>query len=233
MAKRDLIKQLTKSDLCVGCGLCQSIISDDKIRIDMTSEGYLRPHLKEKMTDNEECLIKKVCPGIYLEHENIDQNSSPIWGPLIRVRTGYAVDSQVRYFGSSGGVISAILIYLLLSKKVDYVLHVAASKVDPLLNEVIISKSREDVLLAAGSRYLPSAPLTNIVDHLRMGSKFAFVGKPCDVAALRNYARLDDRVNRTVAYMISFMCAGVPSVNGTLEILGHYGIKKKGLTCHH
>ncbi len=95
---------------------------------------------------------------------------------------------------------------------------------DPLKNELQLSRTRADVLHAAGSRYAPSAPLARIVELLDSGARFAFVGKPCDVAALRQYGRTDPRVAQQVPYMLSFMCAGIPSHRGTLELLQTLGV---------
>jgi coenzyme F420 hydrogenase subunit beta len=54
---------------------------------------------------------------------------------------------------------------------------------------------------------------------LAESGRAAFVGKPCDVAALRALARRDPRIDRTFPYMVSFFCAGVPSLPGTRELL--------------
>ena len=51
---------------------------------------------------------------------------------------------------------------------------------------------------AAGSRYGPAAPLIDIDQVLNREEPFAFIGKPCDIAALRNFAEIDVRVNRLV-----------------------------------
>ncbi|MEI7786453.1 MAG: Coenzyme F420 hydrogenase/dehydrogenase, beta subunit C-terminal domain [Betaproteobacteria bacterium] len=147
----------------------------------------------------------------------------PIWGPWLCSRTAHAADEQVRQAGSSGGVLSAIAVWLLQTGAVRYVAQVAVSADDPLRNDLQISTTREQVLHAAGSRYAPSAPLAGLAKLLDRGERFAFVGKPCDVAALRRYARHDPRVNQQVVVMLSFMCAGVPSLAGTHELIRSLG----------
>jgi coenzyme F420 hydrogenase subunit beta len=87
-----------------------------------------------------------------------------------------------------------------------------------------VSTGAEDVFASAGSRYAPSSPLEDIERHLAGHSRFAFVGKPCDVAGLRQLARIDPRVDEKVAYMFAFMCAGVPSHHGTSALLREMGI---------
>ncbi len=133
----------------------------------------------------------------------------------------------MRHQGSSGGVLSALAAYLLASGEVSFVAQIAVSHRDPLANELQISRTRDDVLRAAGSRYAPSAPLRSIRALLDTGERFAFIGKPCDVGALRQYARMDARVGKQIPYMLSFMCAGVPSMIGTLELLERMGTKRE------
>lgn len=170
--------------------------------------------------------IKDACPGIHLEHPARVQHYHQIWGPLLQVRTGYATDPEVRRQGSSGGVISALAIHLLESGDVDFVAQIAVSETDPLRNVLQKSRTRADVIRAAGSRYAPSSPLENIREILSSGERFAFIGKPCDVAALRRHLIKYPQYAGQVKYLISFMCAGIPSIHGTYEILAQMGAKK-------
>lgn len=215
--------------LCSGCGLCSTLIADNKVSMAMSKEGFLRPQIHEKLTVEENAVVAKTCPGNYLEHEPGNVPYDSLWGPVVTVRTGFALDEEVRYQGSSGGAISALLIHLLESGAVEYVAHVAASETDPLKNEIRLSRNRADVLRGAGSRYAPSAPLENLTALLDLPGKFAFVGKPCDVAGLRNFARVDKRVGEKAAFCIAFFCAGVPSQHGTLEVLRKLGVERKEL----
>ena len=109
--------------------------------------------------------------------------------------------------------------HLLESGVVAFVHQTAASVDDPLGNETARSADGRDVFAAAGSRYAPSAPLADLEQSLSRGEPFAFVGKPCDVAALRGLARLDARIDQLVVLAVSFFCAGTPSREGGLAVL--------------
>jgi coenzyme F420 hydrogenase subunit beta len=54
--------------------------------------------------------------------------------------------------------------------------------------------------------------------------RFAFVGKPCDVAALRARARSDKRINQRFPVMLSFYCGGVPSLKGADDVVRALGM---------
>ncbi|WP_341677868.1 Coenzyme F420 hydrogenase/dehydrogenase, beta subunit C-terminal domain [Niveibacterium sp. SC-1] len=195
----------------------------------MNDEGYLRPVVLHKLQRSENARIEALCPGARVEHGPNAVPRDPLWGPLVRSRTGAATDGAVRRQGSSGGVISALAIFLLESKKVDFVAQIAASTSDPLANELQLSYSAEDVLRAAGSRYGPSAPLRQMRELLGSGKRFAFVGKPCDVAALRRYMQTDPAISQQIPYLLSFICAGVPSLEGTHKVIEKLGADRTQL----
>jgi coenzyme F420 hydrogenase subunit beta len=188
-------------------------------------QGYLRPVLLQPLSAAQERAVAQSCPGIGLRHAPSATPYHPLWGPVEQVRVGHALHPELRYAGSSGGAISALLSYLLESGQVDFVLHIGASLTEPLRNEIKLSRTRDEVLAGAGSRYAPSAPLSGIDALLARPGRFAFVGKPCDVAALRSYAEHNPLVGQKVKFMLSFMCAGVPSMKGTEAILDRFGVK--------
>lgn len=223
MAKKQLLEAIVEGGLCSGCGLCESV-SGGNASMRLDGEGYLRPLVRQPLSGAQEQMVAQVCPGVALRHVPGQASYHPLWGPVEQVRTGHALHPELRYAGSSGGAISALLTFLLESGQVDYVLHIGASLTEPLRNEIKLSRNRAEVLAGAGSRYAPSAPLSGIDALLARPGRFAFVGKPCDVAALRTYARHNPLVGEKVKFMLSFMCAGVPSMKGTEQILQRFGV---------
>jgi coenzyme F420 hydrogenase subunit beta len=228
-AASPLIDSIVKNGLCTGCGICEAIAPKGAIQIKINRAGYARPSQKETIPEDSENIIRDVCPGIRIGHPNGVRNYDAQWGPLVGVRAGHAAEKETRRQGSSGGVISALAIHLLQQHEVNFIAQIAVSSTDPLKNELQISRTQEDVLRAAGSRYSPSAPLQSMRELLAYGQKFAFIGKPCDVAALRRYAQYDKRVDEFVPYMLSFMCAGIPSIEGTYELLLKLGVDRSKL----
>lgn len=227
------ISKVVQDGLCAGCGLCQSVADPGVVQMQLTRSGYLRPLQREPLSASQARVFADVCPGTHIEHAPGEGDTTPayhpLWGPLVGVRAGHSLDPEIRRQGSSGGGISAVAAWLLESGQVDFIAQIAVSRDDPLRNDLQVSTSRADVLAAAGSRYAPSAPLAGLRELLDRGQRFAFVGKPCDVAALRRYGRHDPRVSQQVVAMISFMCAGIPSLNGTHELLAKLGADRQQL----
>lgn len=222
------LQEIVAAGLCSGCGACVFAANEGAVSMQLDNHGYLRPVANRELAPAEHVAIREVCPGIGLAHPATFEKGItyyPVWGPMNSLMAGHANDAEVRHKGSSGGVLSALLIHLLDSGKVDFVVHTRASEADPLLNQTVFSATREDVLSGAGSRYAPAAPVAALRAALARPGKFAFVGKPCDVAAVRKITLARPDVAQRVPYLLSFMCAGTPSMAGTHEILGRLGMQ--------
>lgn len=192
--------------------------------------GYTRPKQIAPLAPLKEQMISTACPGSTVAAWTEAPHVHEFWGPWIRTAMAYATDQQVRFAGSSGGVITALAIHALETGLVSRVLHVAADPVHPTRNILTWSHTPEDLINGAGSRYAASSPLTEIDDALSAEGQFLFIGKPCDVSALRQLATVDPRVDRKVPLMLSFFCAGMPSHAGADAIIREMGLNPADVT---
>jgi coenzyme F420 hydrogenase subunit beta len=223
------LSRVQRGDLCSGCGACAAI-AGPKIAMKMVAPGFLRPEQTAPLDDGEERLVGSVCPGLTQTVDAAGRTDDALWGPYLSVEAGHATDPAVRHAGSSGGVLTAMLVHLLGKGIVDGVVQVRASASDPVGNDVTLSRSAAEVITAAGSRYAPSAPLAGLSELPGDGQRFAFVGKPCDAAALREWSRKDPSVAARFPVILSFFCAGVPSRRGAMNVLARMGADPETLT---
>ena len=222
------LNAIAEQGLCIGCGLCQAVAGPRSIRVAKTATGYERPLVTGPLDHETVDRIYDVCPGTRVEglpQRLIDREThvDTVWGPWRRMVRAWAGDPAVRFEGSTGGVLTALAGFLLASKRVDFILHVKASRREPTFGERHLSFTQADVLEAAGSRYGPAAPLIDIDRVLARNRPFAFIGKPCDVSALRNFARQDPRVDELVKYWLTPVCGGFmppPAMNAFLKEQG-------------
>lgn len=205
--------KILEDNLCIGCGLCQSLLGGDKIRIAKSPEGELRPQRSGSLAEGDVDLVYATCPGTRCEAvPEADAASAPyrdlVWGPYHSLTLGWAREPEVRYEGATGGVLTALARFMLHTGLVKFILHVKASEEEPSFGAATISTTVEEVLAAAGSRYGPTAPLIDLKAALDRGQPFAVVAKPCDLNAIRNLAHRDVRVNRLIKYMLTPVCGG-------------------------
>lgn len=217
------LQDVLAGDLCSGCGLCASLLGPTRATMRLAGAGYLRPVLSDAPTDAEQAVIGEVCPGSRLRLPEPTGDAAPEWGPTLSVQTAYARDDGLRQAASSGGALSAILDHLLVSGRARCIHQITADPEVPWLNTPVDSTDGAGIRRASGSRYAPSAPLADIVGLLERGEPFAVVGKPCDISALRAYARRDPRVDALVVATVAFMCGGVPSETGVRLLIERMG----------
>lgn len=224
------LQDVVETDLCVGCGICEAIAGHRNVEMRLNPEGFYRPSVCHAVDSSTWREIRRVCPGIELRQDTSlnPRDNETLWGAVQYAGIGYASDEEMRFRASSGGAISAILVHMLESGRADYVLHTGASESDPFVSSACVSRKREDVVDRSGSRYVPTAPLVNLVDLLdKDDARFAVVGKPCDVAALRSYMKLHREANSRIVALLSFFCAGVPSILATYDLVQRLGLQEE------
>ena len=182
-----VIERLKKDDLCIGCGLCESICGKEAVEMKLDKDGFFRPEVKT-INSEKESIIDKICPGKNIVNDAPFKSNENIWGRIEKLYSGYSTDTEIRKLGSSGGIVSGLAIYLLENKVVDSVLQVGSDIHDYERNTLNISKNRKDVLKCSSSRYAPALIFDNFFDILNSNQDiFCDIGKPCDVSGLKNF----------------------------------------------
>lgn len=217
--------------LCVGCGACATVCE----RVTISPEDMLFPFTYPKMlgTTCDNCgKCIEICPGLGVSHKFLNGAKAEVaelmrgWGPIIEVWEGYAADHEIRFAGSSGGAASAIALYCLESGIAGGVLHIGEKKGEPWRNSAAISRTRVELLSRKGSRYCPASPCEGLRDVESASSPHIFIGKPCDVHALRKAAFLKPELREKICIALGIFCAGTPATQGVLDLLAKLELPK-------
>ena len=210
------IADVVQNGNCSGCGACCQL--DPGLEMTLSTEGYLRPERKGPATGRASEEFDRICPGRRVDSQRPAGGSwHPTMGPVVESWQGWASDDEIRFRGSSGGALTALTTWLVESGRATDVIGAAADPVIPTRTITVAIRSRGQALAAAGSRY---APVSNAA-MARLGDPDAvFIGKPCEVSAVRALAEL-----RGVQppLLLSFFCAGTPSQHATEELAGRLG----------
>jgi len=204
-----MIDKIKKKHLCLGCGLCASVIGHDKCRMELSPDGFYKPILNESVDDS---FVKKLCPGLKVH----GKYGGELWGRHLDVVESWACDEDIRYHSSSGGTTSALAICLLEEHEVDAVLQVGVAEDNCLWNEMKVSRCRADIVRNAQSRYAPALTLYNLRQLLdNNNDTYAYIGKPCDIAGVKNFLEMFPQYKERIKLFISIFCAGMPSFEGS------------------
>ncbi len=135
-------------------------------------------------------LAWEACPGkgvdypkLYIDHYGRLPDSWLV-GNIVATRTGHAADPAIRAVGASGGVTTAVLIHLLECGLIDGAIVVRQGVPEPLEASAVIATSRDEIIAAAQSVYIPVSVL-DILPRLEPGKRYAMTLVPEQAAALR------------------------------------------------
>lgn len=227
MRKIKTYKDVVGWGLCIGCGVCYGLGGEgapDNL-ID-TIEG-IHPHFNKNSHTHSQFL--EACPGYKVDstlvhQEKSEKNESVLIGPVKSIYCGYATDEEVRYISSSGGIITALCLYCLEKEDIGYVIHTGIDPNRPWVNKTVVSRSREELIARSGSRYVASSPCESIPIIERSNERTIFVGKPCDIAAMRKAIQYHPKLVENIYLFLTFFCAGTPSTQGPQKLIEKMGL---------
>ena len=212
------LRKIVQNHMCMGCGACAAARPDVVKMIDTEGHGR-RPLIKPEAAPEITQSLAKICPGREIGFSPARTYDEAAWGPVLEVWEGHATDPALRFSGSSGGAVSALALYCVESETAAGAVQVRARKDQPLLNETVISKTRDEILEASASRYSPASPCEKLAEVRSDGRKHMFIGKPCDVAGATRLMDADQSLRESIALTVSIFCAGTPSKAATRELI--------------
>jgi coenzyme F420 hydrogenase subunit beta len=230
------LSDITENGLCIGCGICQSIAGNENISISMTEKGRLEPKENKPLNNKIFDKIKKTCPGVIVEglpKEAIANKSKYdlVWGYYLSLFYAWSTDKDIRFKSSTGGLLNGLSLYLLESKKVRFILHTGTDPKQPMRSVSRYSYNKQELLNSGScSRYGPSSPLDKFNEALNKNEPFAFVGKPCDISAIRQLSKIDRRVNELCKYLLTLVCGGFGEFTKSQDFIDSFNVKEEELS---
>ncbi|MEM2507463.1 MAG: Coenzyme F420 hydrogenase/dehydrogenase, beta subunit C-terminal domain [Nitrososphaeria archaeon] len=225
------IVEIVRRELCLGCGICELSCPYEAISMAYDSvHGSHHPIINSERCTN--CgLCQKVC---FAAHHKIqlnrgNYNYKALLGKHISCYIGYATDQHLRFKAASGGIVTALLTFLLENDYVDGAVVTKMEPGNPPLAKAFIAKNKHELNVATGSKYCPVI-LTDAFKAFEQGKRYAIVGLPCQIYAAKKLAEINNKFKKNVKFYIGLFCGGVFSYNATVYLLQKYGLKTKNIT---
>lgn len=228
------IDPVVSNDLCTQCGACVAMCPHDNIVLDRDEHWRFYPRVVEEDPCIKHCksLCVEICAGV---HED-----SSLWkkqpivekdykefcgGPVLQTWIGYSTDDGIRSRGTSGGLITGLLVYLLESGKIDGVLLVGPNNAHPLEHDIMIARTRADIEAAWGSKYYPM-PIGKLFRELmHKTEKYAVVLLGCHMRSLRLMERFIPRLRTSVVLRVGIICGYCSGFKATVDQAKEWGVK--------
>lgn len=235
------LKPVTDNGYCVGCGAC-ACVPDSPIRIRLNEYGQFAAVIPDTIAPESGRSLAAVCP-FSDSSQNEDEIAKALYsdscshdariGYHRELYVGYVSDASYRKDGSSGGITSWLLSDLLARGYVDGIIHVVSRRSADdhgLLFEYGISRSEADVRANSKSRYYP-IELSQVLQTVSSTpGRYAFVGVPCFVKALRLLQKHSDVLRERVVFTVSLFCGHLKSTGYAAAFGWQMGVRPSELT---
>ena len=224
------IEHVLENGNCHQCGVCVGVCPTTAITLEQDPKKGMYPVFeRESCTDCDLCYI--ACPGEELDWDALQQDTFgtiPVDKDIGYVRefwSGYTKWTDIRQKAASGGVVSAVLIALLEQGEIDGAVVVKMDDERPLEPQVYIARTREEVLQAQQSKYLPVPTGAIIKEILKEDGRFAIVGLPCHIHGIRLAQQKMPRLRKRIVLQIGLICGFHPSFTNTTYLIRRAGVK--------
>ena len=193
------MRQIVEYKNCTGCLACKDVCTRDAIEL-IECDGFMYPRI-----DSTKCIFCKACKAVCPSLEEAVNSSYDSFVP--KAYAAWAVDEELRYRSTSGGVFGAVAEAFI--KQGGYVCGCSFSE-DYRSAEFEAVNTTDDLRRLIRTKYF-QCDTNNIFLKVRrlliQGEKVLFCGTPCQTAAM--YKFVGER--RENLYLIDFLCKGMPS----------------------
>jgi len=217
-----LILEVVKPGICTSCGACIAVCPEKVLRL----EGET-PTIKGKCTVCQICYFS--CPRALFDSEGIEKevfgrgrSEAEELGVMVEARFARALDPEIVGVGQDGGAVTAILDNLISTNNMDSAVISTWDRSLPWKPLPSVAKSREEVILGAGTKYTPSPTLTGLRKAVQdLGSRrVAVVGTPCQVRAIRGIQTSDEVSSEIIPeelFVVGLFCMESYSYGSLIE----------------
>jgi coenzyme F420 hydrogenase subunit beta len=227
------IKELHKvinGGLCNRCGTCVGL-SGGKIVFGNKEERYL-PQINESPDAETMQTILKACSGRAFDFPanrkrifGEDTPSHIYTGAYREISIGFCTDPAIRLNAASGGIISAMLVYLLRKGEIDGAVVLGMSKEKPWLTEPFIATTEAEILESAQSKYIISSVNEILPQIGAFKGRLAYVGLPGQVQSIRALQRMDHPWVRNIKYVFGPFYGNTLHFSSVRSFMRSYGEK--------
>jgi len=191
--------------LCHSCGICVSICPTKSI--------FIINGLPKLIKECKRCgMCFSSCPGIEFRYPDFNRwifGSTEVdneIGHYHSIFVGHATEEVVRKGGSSGGVVTALLLGLLRRREITGAIITTMDKEKPWLARVKIATCEEEIIAASQSKYTIVSVNEILACLNAQEGNFALVGLPCHIHGIRKLEKTGWENIKKIKYLIGIFC---------------------------
>ena len=225
------VLEVDQQGLCLECGTCEGMCPHNNIKLVPDDEGRNRIHVQDdSLCENCPGICLKVCPGAEIDMDLLNRQvfgtlPENYWaGNTRQAYLGYSPNDTLKKTSASGGIVSSLIIHAIETGMIQGAYLLTPQQGSPFELKAVLATDKEAVLKSAGSFYWP-APIGQCLREIRQAEgKFAFVGLPCEIQALRKAQAINKGLQDKIAFTIGLYCGGRPTIQGQRFTFSLYGV---------
>ncbi len=205
------METVCSNNKCNGCMSCLDICPREAIHIEKSLKSY-NAHI-----DMEKCIACGLCHNVCPSNASCLAHQPQMWCQ------GWSNDLEIRKNGSSGGVATALSLNFIRNGG-----YVCSCVFNDGKFGFVITADEKDLANFSGSKYIKSDAIgiySKVFTLLQRGEKVLFIGLPCQVAGMVNYAKF--KRNDKNLYTVDLICHETPSPMFLDMFLSQYGVLAK------
>ena len=232
MAEIKTISEVVNNGYCVGCGACS--VGNSDLVMKMNSLGHFLPYgnldaRETPLPDADLCPMLSPLDEDEIADEVLSVEARREYkkhvGFIHKAWAGHVKSGQFRRHGSSGGMVSWLAAELLGKNYIDALIHVKESPESDFLFEYAASFNVNEITAGAKSRYYP-VKLDDVVRLIQSKNdkRYAVIGLPCMIKAMRLMMRKDEQLRHSVKYLIGIVCGHLKTTGFAEALAWQQGI---------
>ena len=216
--------------MCNRCGSCVGL-SGGAIVFD-NKEGRYLPKILSEPDEATMKTILHACSGRAFDfpayRKEIYGETTPFHvytGPFQNISIAHATNPVIRLQGASGGIISAMLVYLLKQNIIQGAVVLGMSKTKPWLTQPFIATSETQIMEAAQSKYILSSVNEILPEIGAFKGRLAYVGLPGQVQSIRALQKENHPWVQNIDYIFGPFYGNTLHFSSIKSFLRSYGEK--------
>lgn len=226
-----LKSDILDKNLCTYCGTC----------VGCCPTGTLKPVNGTIIDSANNCincnLCNQICPGGDFDYKYFicKMFSKPalsydiITGHYNGIFCGHASNPHIRENGSSGGVVSQLLISSIEYGYADGVIVLGNLSTD-LTAKITILTNKDDIIAAASSKYILSPTNVILKDIIGTNQRYFYVGLPCQIHGLQKAFERIPSLRKSIVLIIGLFCGFTMHSDATKFLIKKSRIPQKTIS---
>ena len=216
--------------LCTECGACWGICPNDNIRVDRARNRDYVFRVDDPTRCGSCTLCATICPGLEVDFATFygrlfpSQKPDPWFGCVRAAYLSRSTDPDAVRRGASGGTATTLLEFGLTTGRLDGALVVGMSDAPAHEPRVTVARTAEELHAATQSKYCPAPTCMSFREVMRTRGRYALVGIPCQIHALRRCQELFPKLRRRIVFALGLYCGPGPSFHMIDHLLARRGM---------